>query len=396
MTFIRRFLIGLGLSIMGLTTGVLLLEGALRAAQSFQPPPPPPQSRQASPPKPGLLSFVDPRTGLNLPNSSGYTNKWTRTANQGSWTLDGYVEVRTNSLGMRSPEVPMPKARGTYRILFLGDSIVFGTGLDAADTFVRRLEKNLQAGGRRIEIVNAGVGDIGSKEEWEIFQSTGIHVQPDIVLVGFYLNDARSPIRYFDQQTVYRFAGAKWLDHQSWFNRSLTVQKAHHLADKYAALRDAEQFMKHDARFQWARPYTENREAWLNDEAKFMDVVRLARFDWGAAWQDETWPIIYDYIGRMLQLCQKNNIRLAVVILPAEPQLAVPARFKAFDKPQRVLAQWLREKNIPYLDMLRPLRESRRDSQDLMFDQCHYTSAGSQIVAANIGRFLRSTPGLLK
>src|SRR3989344_7154089 len=40
------------------------------------------------------------------------------------------VYIYTNSLGFRSPEITMPKPSGTLRILFIGDSLTAGWGVD--------------------------------------------------------------------------------------------------------------------------------------------------------------------------------------------------------------------------------------------------------------------------
>ena len=45
-----------------------------------------------------------------------------------------------NSLGWRGPDVSRPKPPGTFRILGLGDSFTYGAGVDAAETYLARLE----------------------------------------------------------------------------------------------------------------------------------------------------------------------------------------------------------------------------------------------------------------
>src|SRR5262245_12490964 len=83
-----------------------------------------------------------------------------------SWTMHhemkpGYdiPPVRTNSFGLRSPEVAIPKPPGTVRILLLGDSFTFGFKAVESDVFARRIEDRLrrQPGLSLAEVVNAGV-----------------------------------------------------------------------------------------------------------------------------------------------------------------------------------------------------------------------------------------------
>ncbi|HEB53493.1 MAG TPA: hypothetical protein ENI87_09590, partial [bacterium] len=52
----------------------------------------------------------------------------------------GRFRLRTNSLGLRGPDVAVPKPPGTFRIVMLGDSVTFGWGVDDEVTFARRLE----------------------------------------------------------------------------------------------------------------------------------------------------------------------------------------------------------------------------------------------------------------
>src|SRR2546426_7316948 len=74
------------------------------------------------------------------------------------------VDVRINSLGFRDREVVLPKPAEVFRILAVGDSVTFGFGVDLAETYVKQLEGRLTplaGGGRRVEVVNAGLGDTG-------------------------------------------------------------------------------------------------------------------------------------------------------------------------------------------------------------------------------------------
>lgn len=66
-----------------------------------------------------------------------------------------------SSLGFRDDELSVPKPPGQKRILVLGDSSVFGSGVVISQTFSARLEQSLNGGSlqppRPVEVINAGV-----------------------------------------------------------------------------------------------------------------------------------------------------------------------------------------------------------------------------------------------
>src|SRR3989344_7830887 len=53
--------------------------------------------------------------------------------------------VKINSEGLRDYEYRIKKPDNTFRIVVLGDSMVFGYGLDLEDTFPKFLERKLNA-----------------------------------------------------------------------------------------------------------------------------------------------------------------------------------------------------------------------------------------------------------
>ena len=66
--------------------------------------------------------------------------------------------VRVNRLGFRGPEITPAPAPGVHRVLVLGDSVVFGQGLEEEETVSGVLAVRLNAGGAgRYELINAGV-----------------------------------------------------------------------------------------------------------------------------------------------------------------------------------------------------------------------------------------------
>lgn len=113
-------------------------------------------------------------------------------------TYDG-VEVITNEIGLRERAIP-PKADDEFRILFLGDSITFGWGVEVEKTFVRRLEGRLQAHTRkRLRTINSGVGAYNSEMEYAFLKRHGGEIAPDMVVLVFVGNDTEAtPTQRYD------------------------------------------------------------------------------------------------------------------------------------------------------------------------------------------------------
>jgi lysophospholipase L1-like esterase len=98
------------------------------------------------------------------------------------------VDVKINVLGLRDVERAVPKPPSVRRVIVLGDSITFGWGVPFEDTYCRQLERGFA--GERIEFVNTGVGNTNTAMQAAWFRAEGIKLQPDLVLVGWFINDA--------------------------------------------------------------------------------------------------------------------------------------------------------------------------------------------------------------
>lgn len=105
----------------------------------------------------------------------------------GSHVLDG-ARVRFNSHRMRGPEPPRdPSVR---RILFLGDSVTFGWGVEEAETFAARIPALLtEAAGTRWAGLNAGVCSYNTRQEAAWLARDGFALDPDLVVLTIVDND---------------------------------------------------------------------------------------------------------------------------------------------------------------------------------------------------------------
>jgi len=107
----------------------------------------------------------------------------------GARATAGHVRVSINSHGFRDREYERARTPGVARIAVLGDSIAFGSGLPLQETFPKQLEALLAEAGRSTEVLNLGVFGYDVVDEVAFFEQVGAGFQPDLVILGFCIND---------------------------------------------------------------------------------------------------------------------------------------------------------------------------------------------------------------
>jgi lysophospholipase L1-like esterase len=102
-------------------------------------------------------------------------------------------EVTLDAEGFRDGELAASKSEDAFRIVCLGDSWTFGANVDDAATYPRRLADRL---GRafphgRFEVRNLGVMGYSSHQGLELLRRRALALQPDVVVLGFAMNDSK-------------------------------------------------------------------------------------------------------------------------------------------------------------------------------------------------------------
>lgn len=100
------------------------------------------------------------------------------------------VPVHTNSLGIRATrDYGLRKSANTFRILMLGDSVTFGHG--AVHDYPSLLEGMLKQWRPATDwqVWNLGVPGYNTSQELAHLRELGLAYQPDLVIVGFFIND---------------------------------------------------------------------------------------------------------------------------------------------------------------------------------------------------------------
>src|SRR5437773_3302482 len=100
-----------------------------------------------------------------------------------------------NSQGLRDYEYTQRKEPGTFRIVGVGDSSLFGWGVPIEDSGLKVLERRLneKSRARKFEVVNFAVPGYNTAMESETFVQRCLEYAPDLVLLNFNTNDYDVP-----------------------------------------------------------------------------------------------------------------------------------------------------------------------------------------------------------
>lgn len=278
------------------------------------------------------------------------------------------IEILTNSLGIRNRELGEKKSP---RILFLGDSITFADYLDERFTYVRLTESIMREQGIAVETVNAGVGAHSAPDYAAFFKEIIRSIQPNVVVVGLYLNDFL-PSRTYQMRPSSPWLQGSWgiaylyesYDRLGNLIRIKKQQKAHRNG-----------FFFHQWRSQ-ARSNFFAYEPFHSFEMDFLSLIEERIDDWGGAWSDNAWILIEKSLEDIAKQTQVSNIRLALTLFPVSSQVST---MYPLNYPQRKTEEISKRLGAKYIDVLSEFRKYKE--KDLFFDHCHHTREASKLTA---------------
>jgi lysophospholipase L1-like esterase len=95
--------------------------------------------------------------------------------------------VQTNAAGLREPDFERLKT-STLRILTIGDSFTFGTGIEAEQAWPAQLERALAQEGRgaSIAVVNGGIPGYGLAQMRDLTEELLPNIDPQLVILAVY------------------------------------------------------------------------------------------------------------------------------------------------------------------------------------------------------------------
>jgi hypothetical protein len=286
---------------------------------------------------------------------------------------DYYAGARytINSKGLRSPHSEYLKPSGTKRILQIGDSATIGNGLPYEGTSAHIMEEAFKDKVSRfsVQVINAACDGYSPWQEYEFLKSEGLKYDPDIVTLGFVLNDVAGKFG------LERFGGegiggqledaGQHRDFSRYLFYRLVARTPLYifLRQKYLTMRLGEDIQKGAIRLEelQARDLVFNH----NDE-----VVR------------EAWDLTLSNVGKIGQTCSDSGIPLLLIYIPFTFQFDLP---DSMGYPQMVLDDFCGRNDVHFIDCMPIFREEMAVSGSspgyYFWDAIHPSAEGNRVIA---------------
>ncbi len=282
----------------------------------------------------------------------------------GAWDGSYY---QTNARGWRGPEFEPRFAPGELRVVALGDSCTFGKAVEDGDTWPRQLERLLredEAAAPSVMVANLGVNGYAGKDYVNAYLSQAADTKPQIVIIGYNINDFPNVVRQVDAQVFHN-------------DRNLRAMFSHRWREQLGKL----------AMFRWFR----NRYYDSNRERDFAKVEALAT-EAGAEAQTspERMQLEEERLSKLVAACKESGAHVVLFLFPYESQVYLEQYARGPIDVVEGLARKLGVEHVPMLEEFRA--EARRsDPPQRLFnrgDRYHPNAEGYAIVARTLKRFL--------
>jgi hypothetical protein len=292
--------------------------------------------------------------------------------------------VRTNSLGLPMPEVPVERPTpDTLRVLVIGDAFTMPEGLESSSAYPALLEERLtrHLAPRRVQVFNAGVTGYGPAEQVPQLAELAPLLRPDVVVYEFFVNE-------FDEVDITpeaRLANIGFIRIEpilySSYRRLQSLRVVRRLQDTLS-----ERVTGRPAGWRYSRALL---EFYQSGDNKLYGEAKVAR--------------LRKRLAAMRDTSSRAGARFMVFYVPAAVAVVKPSDMTYFpwdtdpsdrarfdmERPWRIVSRLGTELGVTTVDLTPPL--SFHPRQPVYFpDSWHWNSEGHRVVADAIARSLES------
>jgi GDSL-like Lipase/Acylhydrolase family len=344
---------------------------------------------------------------------------------EGWYWVENKNYVRINSAGFRDNERSLAKPADTIRVAVIGDSFAEARNVSVDNAFWSVIEKQLEGStalaGKKIEVLNFGVGGYGTVEELLTLRQRVWDYSPDVVLLAVCvyndITDNYEPFKRAAELPYFKLEGdrlvydngflqaPKYLWHDSslfkaWVavhNHSRLVQLLHHAQ---FGLRTRLQAWKEEKRLARAQKNLENTKATQSFPsagvlAEVVGIQNMIYREPDDQYWNEAWRLTDALITQMGEEVAQHGARFMVATITSDIQVYPdPAVRQALMKqvgvddlfyPNRRLRSISERHGIAFLDLAEPM-EASADRDKIFFHgfgkeigNGHWNEAGHRV-----------------
>lgn len=326
-------------------------------------------------------------------------------------------DVTINSQGFRGKEVAIPKANDTFRIVFTGDSFVFGNGLRDNKTIPYLVEQILNEektfGRKKAEVINAGFLGGRSPDGHLVFLRHN-QFEADMNIMGFFVYNDFTDMYSNEWLGIEELSTPKRVKSTQYLvtGEGLYVDKESDLRGIYShvVLRNFNTYVFFSKNF--SSLYEKTRAKLLPRAANTFTPEASDSYLYGVNFDDCLFGggvchrrlehLFFD-LERVFVAARNESPKqnFGVVLIPGDFQVYVDAAQKyklnswavqssylnENPQPQARVKSFLEQNNIHYLDLLYTLRENKEPKKYYPND-AHFNDEGAKLVAEEIASWI--------
>lgn len=342
--------------------------------------------------------------------------------------LEFRFDFQTNSQGLRYPEIPLEKPRGTRRVFVVGDSFTEGWGVEAPERFTDRLERKFGAASGQVLFINGGLSGGGVVQYGRLFFDKGVKYHPDALMICLFANDlAGTPDTGGEGEKRGETGSPGTRLFRALWPRIDTAIATVRARRDYRERTTTTDFVGDVTAEAVRRGIPGKRiDAWRESlPPELVEAIDAGRFNvsvlsrgllYPEYWSDSIdltsttaqvkWTNMTQVLSEMVDLSRKRSVEVAIVFIPA-PVLYDPRTHEPSDpwvrtgtvvkkrwleeetRIQKKLRSWSDAAGVPFLDLTPVFREAVRGNDNLNYKlDGHWTSEGHAVAGGAIAGWL--------
>lgn len=272
--------------------------------------------------------------------------------------VENGIELRINSLGLRGKEIEIPKPVNRRRLMTIGDSAVFGFGVDEEFVFSTIAAENL---GEKFEAINGAIPGYSTYQSINLLRLRTLKTKPDLLVIGSLWSDNNFG-SFVDKNLIATMAGFEESPIAK-LHRFLSNSAIYRLADWRNRVKERAEKIKTVGQDLSLGDQTGYRRVSINDYASNLEI--------------------------MVESAHANQAEVLFLLLPNEEDIKSKAQSYAWSSYRKVMRDTASRYGAPLLDGVSLFHESKLSSRELFIDKMHPSVQGHRIIGKKLAQMLQ-------